>query len=107
MDIYSHPNGLAIVTFCGVRMTKETANDLRRADKRPPANTKEGQKYDQQRAIHYCQAVTGKKAFSVVWEILDGEKHRRVKAVVTDDGLWPVPNWDWNGHNATLEEVKL
>jgi hypothetical protein len=94
---------LQIVKKWGGRMTRETSRLLSQADRRPaPSRTGAGRDYDAERAMKYCEMVSGHKPaktkHAVLFraEPLPGEKVPRAYAVRLANGdIWPIPHWDW------------
>ena len=78
--------------------------------------------YDESRAMGYCEAMTGERPTGVIWAHCNGEKRPRVRActfgeIVTYGRFgvelksapthsWDIPNWNWTGHNQTVDDCR-
>lgn len=100
-------SALRISKAAGGKMTAETANALNAFSRAPKQNTGDGGMYDETRARNYCEAMTGQKPLGVIRarEPVHGEKRPRICALRLESGIWPIPHWDWNGHNAPALEL--
>lgn len=65
--------------------------------------------YDARRAVEYVSLMTGKTGKPILADyVVHGEKFPRVRAVKFRSGeTYTIPNWDWNGHNQTLEQCEI
>lgn len=93
--------GLRISKTTGGKMTAETANSLNAFSRAPKQHTRDGDMYDETRARNYCLAMTGQQPIGIIraTKPVHGEKKPRICALRLEHGIWPVPHWDWNGHN--------
>jgi len=73
-------------------MTAETYNEARKADRAPREGTRDGRRYDENRAVKYMSTLTGKIIVGAKWS----KDETRVQFVKTRTGdLIEIPNWDF------------